>query len=170
MKKVGFFGGCFNPPSIVHVELANNLINKKNLDKVIFVPVGDFYEKKDLVQAKHRYNMLKLAIKGYENLEIDDIELQEKSKLYAVDIFKLINEKYKNEDIYYIMGSDNFNKMNTWKDYERIKNYQYLVLERNQDDCISSTKIRNMIRNKIDTSKYIRKEVYDYINQNNLYI
>ena len=69
--KIGFFGGSFNPPSYVHIELAKALINEYNLDKVIFVPVGDYYEKASLISSNHRYNMLMLAIEDEEKLEID---------------------------------------------------------------------------------------------------
>ena len=62
MKKIGFFGGCFNPPTNMHIKIANNLIKERKLDKVVFVPMNDLYKKEGLVEAKHRYDMLKLAI------------------------------------------------------------------------------------------------------------
>lgn len=46
MKKYGFFGGCFNPVTKAHVELALEIVNKYKLDKVVFVPMGDKYDKK----------------------------------------------------------------------------------------------------------------------------
>lgn len=169
IEKIGFFGGCFNPPTITHIELVNNLIIDKKLDKVIFIPVSDFYQKEDLIKAKHRYNMLKLAVKNYKNLEIDNIELKINKKLYAVDIFELLKDKYKNKDIYYIMGTDNFKKMNTWKDYDIIKNYNYIILDRDKYKDVSSTKIRNLIKEDRDVSSLIFKEVYKYIIKHNLY-
>lgn len=176
MKRIGFFGGCFNPPSIIHIKIANNLIETGKLDKVVFVPVNDYYKKKDLVEAKHRYNMLKLATKDYHNLEADDIEIRENRELFAVDAFEVINnssfaKETVKENVYLIMGSDNFKKMPTWKEYERIKDkYNYVVIDRDEKE-ISSTKIREMI--KKDDKKvleYLSKEVYKYIIDNNLYI
>ncbi len=61
--RIGFFGGCFNPPTNAHINLAKKALKECNLDKVIFVPVGDFYDKKELELAKHRYNMLEIACK-----------------------------------------------------------------------------------------------------------
>ena len=49
MEKIGFFGGCFNPVTKAHVELIREVIEKENLDKVYFVPMGDFYENQDLI-------------------------------------------------------------------------------------------------------------------------
>lgn len=169
MQKLGFFGGCFNPPTNTHIKLAINLINKKVLDKVIFVPVGDYYKKQDLISAKHRYAMLKIATSNYENLEVEDITLNSKDKLFAIDTFKLIYDKYsKKYDIYFIMGSDNFQKMPTWKDYEEIKDkYKYVVIERTED--ISSTNIRDKLQSGEKVSNYMEPEVLKYIEVNKLY-
>ena len=167
-ERIGFFGGCFNPPSNIHINLVNNLITEQKLDKVILVPVNDFYLKKDLIEFKHRYTMLKFAIHNFKNIYIDDLEKKLTKKTYAVDIFKIISEKYKDNDIYFIMGSDNFSKMKDWKNYEELKKYQYIVLERNKED-ISSTEIRNMIKNNELNENVLDKKVYDYIKKNNLY-
>jgi len=170
MNKIGFFGGCFNPPTNIHIEIANNLVKQGKLDKVVFVPVNDYYEKNDLISQQHRFNMLKLAIKNFKYFDIEDIELKQYKKFYAVDIFKILNEKYINSDIFMIMGSDNYNKMPGWKDYTKIKDlYKYIVIERNNND-ISSTQIRQMIKdNNTNVEEYIPKDVYKYILENNLY-
>ena len=94
MEKIGFFGGCFYPPTNIHIQLTNNLVKTKKLDKVIFVPVNDSYIKNGLISAEHRLNMIKLAIKDNNKLEVDDIEIKEDKKLFAVDAFDLINQKY----------------------------------------------------------------------------
>lgn len=169
-EKVGFFGGCFNPPSNIHINLALNLIVKQKLDKVIFVPVGNYYPKKDLVEFKHRYTMLKFAIGENEKISIDDIENKMDKKLYAVDIFKIISQKYNDKEIYFIMGSDNFEKIEFWKEYENIKkqNYNYIILDRKHND-ISSTEIRKMIKENNLKENIIDKKVYEYILKNNLY-
>lgn len=170
MEKIGFFGGCFNPPTNIHIELANNLVKTKKLDKVIFVPVNDSYIKNGLISAEHRLNMIKLAIKNNNNLEVDDIEIKEDKKLFAVDAFELINQKYSKKcEVYFIMGSDNFEKMSKWKDYNKIKDQKYIVIKRDKN-VISSTKIREMIaKNDSEAQKYLSREVYKYIEQNKLY-
>ena len=68
------------------------------------------------------------------------------------------------------MGSDNHNKMPEWKDYDKIKNkYNYIIIDRNENE-ISSTQIRKMIKNNYkDVVNYLPKEVYNYIVENNLY-
>lgn len=188
MEKIGFFGGCFNPPSNIHINLAKELVKNKLLDKVVFVPVGDYYKKSNLIEAKHRYNMLKLACQDYEYLDVEDIAVESKKNLYATDTFELINNRYNNMiDIYLIMGSDNFIKMSTWKDYNNIiEKYKYIVIERpnyqegnnrknviyyslQQKEDISATKIRNLLKNNKDTRKYLDEKVIKYIENNQLY-
>ena len=114
--------------------------------------------------------MLKLAIKDYKNLEVDDMEIQENRKLFAVDAFELIKQKYsKTCEPFFIMGSDNFEKMINWKDYSKIKDQQYIVIKREKNE-ISSTQIRKMIaNNNNEVQKYLSKEVYEYIKKNELY-
>ena len=95
--------------------------------------------------------MLKLAVEKYKNLKIDDIEIKENRKLFAVDAFEVIHKSdfVKNvdkENIFLIMGSDNYSKMPNWKNYDKIKDkYNYIVINRDKNQ-ISSTKIREMIK------------------------
>lgn len=171
MEKVGFFGGCFNPPTNIHINIANNLIKEGKLDKIVFVPVNNYYEKTELSDAKHRLNMIKLAIKDYSKLEVDDFEIKENRKLFAVDVFENIYNKFKNEkEIFFLMGSDNYNKMPQWKDYDKIKDkYNYIIIDRNKNE-ISSTQIREMIKNGNEkVMEYLPEEVYNYIMENELY-
>ena len=170
MKRIGFFGGCFNPPTNIHIKIANDLIKQGEIDSIFFVPVNDYYKKDNLISSKHRYNMLKLMVEEYKNIEIEDIEIKLDRKLYAVDIFEMLKKKYFNDKLFMIMGSDNFNNMHKWKDYDKIKDeYNYIIIERNNND-ISSTDIRNMIKSKNDRAKeYLPNKVYKYILENKLY-
>ena len=186
-KKIGFWGGCFNPPSCAHIDLAVNMLQDLNLDKIFFVPVGDYYEKNGLENSAHRYNMLKIATDKIDNLEVEDIELKTTEKLYAKDAFKILNEKYNESDNYFIMGSDNFLKMPTWKEYESIiEKYKYIIVKRpnfnvninikniiyyepNQTKNISSTIIRKSLKEKNYIEGYIERDVYNYILENKLY-
>ncbi len=194
--KIGFFGGSFNPPTNAHVCLAKKALIECKLDKVIFVPMGDFYQKKGLVLAKHRYNMLKIICDKQENLEVSDIELYLNKQMHAIDAFKLIENKYRQDDIYFIMGADNFVNITKWKDSkELLEKYKYIVLGRENIDinkyinenCIldfnkirmieneefknhSSTKARNTLSLKKTYDKdMVPKEILEYIALNNLY-
>lgn len=170
--KIGFFGGSFNPPTMAHTHLAKLARERLNLDKIVFVPIGDFYSKKDLVPIDLRIKMLEIICekenKKENKFEVSDIEKNFKEKKYAIDIFKIIEEEYKDHDFYFLMGADNFSKIPKWKDYDKLKNYKYIVFERNESienidlnkfknvylintdftKDISSTAIRNNVKNK----------------------
>lgn len=151
------------------------------------MPVGNYYEKNELIDAKHRYNMLKLAIE--DKMDVEKIAIESKIKLYASDTFNLIKEKYNKDDIFFIMGSDNFREMPSWKNYEELKtNYNIIVIERERKKIrhenpenimefipeklaeIDSTKIRKMLKNNEDVREYVNPKVYEYIRKNELYV
>lgn len=133
--------------------------------------------------------MLNLAVEDNKQLEIEKIAIESKIKLYASDTFKLIKEKYNKDDIFFIMGSDNFRKMPTWKNYEELTtNYHIIVIERERKKIrnenlkniiefipkklatVDSTRIRNMItNNNEEAKKYLNPKVYEYIRKNKLY-
>lgn len=198
MEKYGFFGGSFNPVTKAHIELAEEIVNKYGLDKVIFVPVGDKYNKIGLVSEKHRYNMLKIAICKYDNLEVSNIELNQEKNLTTLEAFNMIEQKYPNVQKFYIMGADNVNKMILSSDFETLaKNYKYIIIERdtvNSKELIrsnnelrknkqnftimenikhtetSSTKAREELQKDNGVSDVIDKNVLDYIRINELYM
>ena len=63
-QRYGFFGGCFNPVTNAHIKLASQVVEKYSLDKLVFVPMGDKYQKPNLASEQTRYEMLKIAIKN----------------------------------------------------------------------------------------------------------
>lgn len=195
-KKLGFFGGSFNPPTRAHIELAMQTLTYFNLDQIIFVPVGDQYSKKDLIPAKHRIEMLRQICDG-EKLEVSDIELRMNHKLYAKDIFKILSEEYQGNELFFILGSDNLEKMPNWKNStDLIKNYQYIILERNEDvnkmimknelfskyrknflilktktqyQTISSTLVRNHLKKKQQIEAFVPEKIENYLKEHKLY-
>ena len=183
-ERLGFFGGCFNPPTIAHIRLIEKAIEKVNLDKVYFVPMGDFYKKEGLIEVKHRINMLNLAIKNNPKLAVSDIQVSANKKLDAIDTFKLINKAYNKSENFFIMGSDNFNNIKKWKNSEELlTNYNYIILERgnfNNNDVItikssqhlqdiSSSKVREELKKGNNIDEFITEDVKHYILENKLY-
>ncbi len=191
--RIGIFGGCFNPPHQMHKNIALNLIKNNYLDKVIYVPTGDNYQKKDLISFKYRYNMVKLMISDNKNLLVSDIGNDDNYQ-YTYQTLNHFKEIYNNDEIYFICGTDNLKEFSTWKNYKYIlENYKLLVIKRNDDNIdkilneikdfknniivanielnnISSTKIRKMINeNNKDFIKEIDYNVYLYINKFNIY-
>ena len=100
-----------------------------------------------------------------KNIEISDLELNRKEKLYAADAFKLIEENYKNVDIFFIMGADNFINIVKWKNSkEIIEKYNYIVLDRNNIDLNRYINENEFIRRHKDNIKVIKDENYSKYN------
>ena len=168
MSKIGFFGGCFNPPTIAHFEIVQNAISKFNLDKVVIIPMGDKYQKNDLISFEHRFTMLKKMFADNEKVDISRLQANQKEVSYAIDSFKTIDEKYKNDERYFIMGEDNFSKIETWKDgKELLDNRKFIVFERN--NTTSSSLIRNRIKTNEDVEDLTFPEITGYIKKEGLY-
>lgn len=196
MKKYGFFGGAFNPPTIAHEKLALEIAEKYNLDKVYFVPVGNFYNKKDLVDEKERLKMLKLI--SSDKIDVLPIEFNMNKNLNTSEALELINNEYKNVDRYFIMGGDNLEKLSSWQNPENCLNGNKFIaiergkkisniiendnllnkyskniftLENNNLYTYNSTEVRNAIKEKNSEviNKMLNKKVYSYIKIENLY-
>ena len=197
-KGIAIFGGSFNPPINSHITLAKEIMNKFNsIEKLIFVPVSTRYQKEDLAQDEHRYNMLKLICNKEKILEVSDIELQQEKQLYTIQTLDIFKQKYKDYDIYFVMGTDNLKELETWKEAERLlSEYKIIVLERDNDNLsdilqknsflnkykdsliklegidrilLSSTMIREKIKNGEDVEQFVDEEVLQYIKENGLY-
>ena len=191
--KIGIFGGSFNPPHKMHKEIAIELIKKHYVDKVIFVPTGSKYKyKNNLLSDKVRFEMLKLMCRDNNNLEVSDYELKEEV-VYTYETLDYFKNKYKDDDIYFICGTDNLSYIDKWKRGEYIlSNNKLLVIKRDTSDIntlldkykdykdniivtdikeneISSTKIREMIYNNKRVKNYLDNKVLDYIIRNKLY-
>ena len=184
MQRLGFFGGCFNPPTIAHYELALKALKRAKLDKIYFVPMGDYYPKEGLVSAEDRFQMLKEMTKKNVKLDVSRIQMDQKRELQAIDTFKIINKDFSDSQNFFIMGSDNFKKIGTWKNgNELLKSYEYIVLSRGNfkeenvivvDDRtslkkISSSLVREKILNNENIEKLVTKEVEKYILEKKLY-
>ena len=194
-KIIVVFGGSFNPPLNSHFSLAEQIVSEyENVEKIIFVPVNQKYQKKGLLENKYRYEMLKCVCDKNDKFEVSDIELRNERQLYTIETLEEIQKMYPNKTIWFTTGSDNLRELNTWeKADELVKKFKVLVLERDED-CLedndsflkenekSFIKVKNnvrsglsssFVREKIKEGKSIRyftpDEVYSYIKVNNLF-
>lgn len=197
-RVIAVFGGSFNPPINSHISLAKEIVEKcKNIEKLIFVPVSTRYQKMELVNDEHRYNMLKLICENEDKLEVSDIELRHDKQLYTIETLNLIKEQYNNYDIWFVMGTDNLRELETWSKPEQLlSNYKILVLNREDDNLekiiqnsnllkryresliqingiekidLSSTMIRDKLKKGEDIKEYVPNYILEYIKENNLY-
>lgn len=198
-KGIAIFGGSFNPPLNSHLELAKQILENLNyIERIIYVPVSTKYNRKsNLIEDSHRYNMIKIMCEDEKNLEVSDIEITYERQLYTIETLDIFQNKYPEYDIYFIMGTDNLKDLHTWKEPGRIlEEYKIIVLERGEDKLekiiendellrknkksiievkeikpikISSTMIREKIKNGEDVKDFFKEEVLEYVTTNELY-
>lgn len=196
MKRIGVYGGTFNPIHTAHLITAEEVCEQMHLDKMLFIPSANhpFKNMNGLVDASTRLKMVNLAIKGNKNFEASDIEVNQPagSISYTVNTLKLLKNRYKNEQVklYLVIGMDNLTELHKWKEPEKLFLLSEVVVinrpgfyikdihnEFNRQVTyvpvtnidISSTEIRNRIREKRSVKYLIPEVVENFIKENNLY-
>ena len=195
MKKIGILGGTFNPIHYGHLKMATEAQNILNLKKVIFIPSAHPPHKREsnLPSGQDRYEMVKLAIMDNSRFSISDIELRRKGKSWTIDTVDIIKKIYPESQIYFIIGADTVPEIPTWKDYKKLlKICRFVVVNRpgyskivdRMQDVeyskdfikvkmrgvnISSTEIRERIKNGKMIKYFVPQEVEKYIKEKGLY-
>lgn len=197
-KAIAVITGTFNPVQKAHINLGEQVLkNFTNVKKVVYVPVGNKYVKKDLQDAEYRYQILKAVCNTRENFEVSRVEIDNDKQLFTFQTLDLLSKEYKDYDIYLVIGSDNLKNFNTWREYEYLlENYKVIVVSRGSDSLekivnesaylskyldnisfiisndflnISSTQVRNNIKEGKEFKHLLPKEAYEYIMLNNKY-
>lgn len=192
--KIGILGGSFNPVHIGHLLVAEDIIEKLRLDKVIFIPAYDPPHKKKLLDFSRRWQMLKLAIARNPLFEISDIEKQRSGKSFTIDTLRVLKKQYPKDKLFFVMGTDQFAELSTWKEPDKLFQLAKIIVMRRpgfelkkhtknfiakgrtvafldviQID-IASADIRNRIKNNFSVRYMLPEPVLHYIIRNRLYL
>ena len=172
-NSIAIFGGSFNPPTIAHINLAKQILDKmKNIEKIIFVPVSTKYNKQGLAPDEDRLELLKTICQDHPNMEVSSLELNSPRQLYTIETLKIMQKQNPDKTIYFIVGTDNLKELETWHAANEIlQQFKIIVLERDNDimeKIISNNLFLKQYResfiklnfNKIKlSSSYIRQKV-----------
>ena len=185
---IGILGGTFDPPHQAHCEISTRAIEQYNLEKVIFIPSANPWQKIVTTSFLDRYNMTKLLTDGYQYLEVSDIERDNKKETFTVDT--LTNLGIPKNELYFILGSDVAVGIKTWNNYQKLGNLtNFLIAPRNNSEEdnliqefpfdfqliegdkleISSTKIREKYKSGENLKLSIPEVVLRYIKDKNIY-
>ena len=190
-KKIGLFFGTFDPIHNGHIEVAKYILDNYFSDEVWLVITPQNPEKKfiKISNFSHRYKMAQIATKKIDKVKASNEEQDLPIPNFTIDTLDHISEKYKNYEYSLIIGQDNFEKFNSWKSHEKIiENYKILIYPRLGSDKktkikklkniihlkgaavdISSSEVREKIKNKYHVKNYLNKDVLNFIIENNLY-
>jgi nicotinate-nucleotide adenylyltransferase len=116
--RIGILGGTFNPVHTGHLVLAQDALERFELNRVIFVPCACPPHKSvtSLLPAEHRLRMLKLAVKGDPRFDVSDIELKRGGISYTIDTIRALKRRYPEAMLHLIMGADALMELYLWKD------------------------------------------------------
>lgn len=131
--KVGLYFGSFNPVHHGHLIIAQHMVENTDLDQLWFVvsPQNPLKPSATLLNEFHRLYFIQLSIEDSYNLKVTDIEFRLPRPSYTVDTLAYLSEKYPNNEFAVIMGSDSFENLSRWKNYEHIlTNYPIYVYKR----------------------------------------
>ncbi|HOV11531.1 MAG TPA: nicotinate (nicotinamide) nucleotide adenylyltransferase [Bacteroidales bacterium] len=189
-KNVGLYFGSFNPIHKGHLSIARHLLKSEALHEVWFVisPQSPFKSVASLLDDDCRYEMVLLAIKNNKGLRACNIEFGLSQPSYTINTLEELKEKYPGVNFCVIMGSDNLDAFDKWKSYEDIlSHYRIMVYPRGGSDGgrfrthpsvrwidaplldISSTAIREAIRQGQDVKGWLPAKVLAYINKKGFY-
>lgn len=183
--KIALFGGSFNPVHLGHTKIAQFAYKELKLDKFIFIPtaISPFKKNAHAVAAEDRINMLKLALKNLKgNFEISEFETKRGGVSYTFETIRYFKQKYPNDELYWIMGSDLVNQYHKWEYAEEMaKTCQFVIFKRNNKPMNHNFKTYNMqlLKNEMypESStevragrlEYTSEEVNKYIGEHFLY-
>ena len=182
--RIAIYGGSFNPMHIGHEKIVDYVLNNLNMDKIIIIPVGiPSHRENNLEQSDTRLKICKEIFKGNKKIEVSDIEIKSKGKSYTYDtLLKLMDLYGENNEFFEIIGEDSLKSLKTWKNYEELLKICKFIVFRRKDDKniqidkeflnnkniiileneyydISSTEIRNMVKNNENISAFVNKKV-----------
>ena len=182
--RIAIYGGSFNPMHIGHEKIVDYVLDNLNIDKIIIIPVGiPSHRENNLEQSDTRLKICKEIFKGNKKIEVSDIEIKSEGKSYTYDtLLKLMDLYGENNEFFEIIGEDSLKSLKTWKNYEELLKICKFIVFRRKDDKniqideeflnnkniiileneyynISSTEIRNMVKNNEDISAFVNKKV-----------
>ena len=190
--KIGLYFGTFNPIHVGHLIIANHMAEHSDLDQVwmVVTPHNPHKKKSSLLDDFHRLHMVHLATEGFSKIKPSDIEFKLPQPNYTVNTLVHLEEKYPTHTFSLIMGEDNLKSLHKWKNYEVIlQNHDIYVYPRISSEAenlelknhpkihlidapiveISSTFIRNNIKDGKNIQPLLPANVWEYIDHNIFY-
>jgi len=190
-NRIAVLGGSFDPPTLGHLKIAEYLVDCMKFDEVWVIPAYTHTFEKDLSEFHHRINMCRLIFRD-KRFIVSDFQKTRKCDSSTLNLFRLLEKEYPNNDFYMTIGTDNANNIHKWINYKQvITDIKFVVIERrNQElqnnikwclnpphiyiksfdiDEISSTLTRNAIKKREYPHKFTSNYILHYIEENNLY-
>jgi nicotinate-nucleotide adenylyltransferase len=184
MRKIGIYGGSFDPIHHAHLILAREAREQLGLEKVIFVPAAvSPFKNLPAASAEMRLSMLQAAIKDETGFVVDDCELRREPPSYSVDTVDEIRKREGPEtELYFLVGEDNVSEFCRWHRFAELeKMVRFVVLDRTGVKArhsyetitrkidTSATEIRKRVASGLSIRYFVPSAVEEIIRRGNLY-
>ncbi len=188
VKRLGIFGGTFDPVHLGHLILAETALEELDLDGILFIPAWLSPHKTlrpPSAPSSERLEMLRLAIAGKPAFSVDDRELRREGPSYAIDTVRSLLSDYPGVRFLYLIGEDNLPTLDTWNEIGELRNLvDFAVLRRDGGSPadthgfqvvgsrvdISSTGIRERLAKGLSARYFLPASVLDHIISRRLYL
>ncbi len=121
MKRIGLFGGTFDPPQLAHAALARSARDALALDEVRWVPTGQPWQKtRAVTDARHREAMVRLAIAGERGFVLERCELERAGPSYTLQTVQTLQQSEPSAEWMLLIGADQYNNLHTWRGWREL--------------------------------------------------
>ena len=129
MNKIGIMGGTFDPIHNGHLVAASEAAYRFDLDKVIFVPTGQPWQKADrtVTDAEHRYLMTMVATASNPRFTVSRVDIEREGPTYTIDTLRDIRHFYPDAELYFITGADALASIMSWREWEEMLEMAHFV-------------------------------------------
>jgi len=184
LRKLGLFGGSFDPIHHGHLILAREALESLGLDRVIFIPSGISPHKlaRPPAPADLRCKMVEAAVRDEAGLDWDDCEIRRTGPSFAIDTVREMIARHAGVEVFFFIGEDNLASLHTWKDIAALRALvKFVVMSRGlgtpdqgfpiirRPVDISSTEIRNRIARGLSVRYLVPESACEMISQHRLY-
>lgn len=120
-RRVGVFGGAFDPPHVAHVALARAAVEQLQLDELRIFPTGDAWHKANVLSpAQHRLAMARIAFDDLPHTIVDERELHRPGPTYTIDTLRELKAEQPQAELFLIMGEDQAVSLTRWREWQAI--------------------------------------------------
>lgn len=189
-RRVGVFGGAFDPPHQAHRALAQAAVEQLRLDELRVLPTGQAWHKdRTLTPAPHRLAMARIAFEGMPHVTVDERELQRAGATYTIDTLRELQAEQAGAAFFLVMGQDQAQAFTRWREWQAIAQLATLCVaqrpQAGQGDALpagvrvhplslppmeeSATAIRARLAAGQDITQLVPAGVASYIARHHLY-
>ncbi|MBK5098744.1 MAG: nicotinate (nicotinamide) nucleotide adenylyltransferase, partial [Gemmatimonadetes bacterium] len=119
-RRIGVFGGVFDPPHLGHLVVAQDLIERLDLDLLLIVPSARPPHREAVLGAEERLSLARTAFGGDPRIGVSDIELRRPGPSWTVDTLEEIQKLWEPDELLLVIGVDQYRNFDSWRNPERI--------------------------------------------------